>query len=297
MSFDNAYEALTAADEDGEGRWAFGTGFDDPLAGIDPNPPAGVDGAELARYCLMLGDDALIASQRLSEWVTASPELEDELALANIALDLLGQARLLLARAGQVDGTGRTEDELAYFREEREFRNVRLAELPNGDFGHTVARLLVFSSWRLALFDRLVVGHDPMLSAIASKAGKELTYHREYAARWVLRLGGGTEESHRRTQQGLREIWPLVDELFHAGATERRMVDSGIAPDPADLRQEFDQVLAQVCGAAGIPVPADVAPLSGVAGRTGRDGLHTEHLGFLLAEMQSLARAHPEATW
>ncbi|MEV0049371.1 1,2-phenylacetyl-CoA epoxidase subunit PaaC [Saccharopolyspora shandongensis] len=296
MSFDNAYEALTAAEPDGESRWAFGTGFDDPLSGVDTTLPEGVDGAAFARYCLMLGDDALIASQRLTEWVTRAPELEDELALANIALDLLGQARLLLSRAGQADGSGRGEDELAYFRDEREFRNVRLVEPPNGDFAQTIARLLVFATWRLALFARLAESRDPVLAAIAAKGVKELTYHREYAAQWAIRLGDGTEVSHARMQQGLDAVWPLVDELFAPNATDREMVAAGVGTDPAQVRAEFDDVLDQVIAAATLRRP-DASALAGVAGRTGRDGVHTEHLGFLLAELQSLARAHPEATW
>ncbi|GAA4833706.1 1,2-phenylacetyl-CoA epoxidase subunit PaaC [Saccharopolyspora rosea] len=296
MSFDNAYEALTAAEPDGESRWAFGTGFDDPLSGVDTTLPDGVDGADLARYCLMLGDDALITSHRLTEWVTCAPELEDELALANIALDLLGQARLLLTRAGQADGTGRGEDEFAYFRDEREFRNVRLAEVPHGDFGETVARLLVLSTWRLALFGPLAESRDPVLAAIAAKGRKELAYHREYAADWIVRLGDGTEESHARVQHGFDAVWPLVGELFTPHETERRMAEAGVGVDPAGLRPEFDAVLDQVCAAATLQVP-DLPALPGVNDRAGRDGVHTEHLGYLLAEMQSLARAHPEATW
>ncbi|MER7082419.1 ring-1,2-phenylacetyl-CoA epoxidase subunit PaaC [Saccharopolyspora kobensis] len=296
MSFDNAYEALTAAEPDGESRWAFGTGFDDPLSGVDTTLPAGLDGAEFSRYLLMLGDDALIASHRLTEWVTRAPELEDELALANIALDLLGQARLLLARAGQADGSGRGEDELAYFRDEREFRNVRLVESPNGDFAQTTARLLVFATWRLALFGRLADSRDPVLAAIAAKGVKELTYHRDYAAQWAVRLGDGTEVSHTRMQRGLDEVWPLVDELFTPHETELRMTSAGIGADPAAVRAEFDEVIDQVCTAATLRRP-DAPALAGVGGRSGRDGIHTEHLGYLLAEMQSLARAHPEATW
>ncbi|QIZ38166.1 1,2-phenylacetyl-CoA epoxidase subunit PaaC [Saccharopolyspora sp. ASAGF58] len=296
MSFDNAYQALTAAEPDGESRWAFGTGFDDPLSGVDTALPDGVDGVAFARYCLMLGDDALIASQRLTEWVTYAPELEDELALANIALDLLGQARLLLARAGQADGSGRGEDELAYFRDEREFRNVRLVEPPNGDFAHTIARLLVFSTWRLALFARLAESRDPVLAAIAAKGVKELAYHREYTAQWMVRLGDGTEVSHVRMQQGLDAVWPRVDELFVPNATDQEMVAVGVGTDPAQARAEFDDVLEQVVAAATLQRP-EASALAGVAEQTGRDGIHTEHLGYLLAEMQSLARAHPEAAW
>ncbi|CAM02820.1 ring-1,2-phenylacetyl-CoA epoxidase subunit PaaC [Saccharopolyspora erythraea NRRL 2338] len=296
MSDENAYQALTEAEPDGESRWAFGTGFDDPLSGVDTTLPDGVDGAALGEYCTMLGDDALVLSHRLTEWVTNAPELEDELALANIALDLLGQARLLLSRAGQADGSGRGEDELAYFREDRAYRNVRLVEVPNGDFAETLARLLVFSTWRLALFSRLADSRDPVVAAIAAKGVKELAYHREYAARWVVRLGDGTELSHERMRAGIEAVWPFVDELFTTHDVERRMTEAGAGVDPAQVRAEFDEVLAQVLRTALLPLP-EIAPLSGVNGAAGRDGIHTEHLAYLLAEMQSLARAHPEATW
>lgn len=296
MSFDNAYEAIVEEHPEGDTRWAFGTGFDDPLAGVDTTPPDGVDGADLAVYCQMLGDDALILSHRLTEWVTQAHELEDEVAIANIALDLLGQARLLLARAGQVDGSGRDEDALAYFRDEHEFRNVRLAELPGGDFGRTVAALLVFSSWRLALLQRLQSSRDPVLAAVAAKGLKEVTYHREYAARWAVRLGDGTDYSAERMRQGLTAVWPLVDELFTPHEVERRLVGPGVAVDTGDLRAEFDDVLGQVFQPAGLEFP-EAPAMAGVGGRAGRDGVHTEHLGYVLAEMQSLARAHPEATW
>ena len=164
----------------------------------------------------MLGDDALILSHRLQQWVTRAPELEDEMALANIALDLLGQARLLLTRAGRAEGAGRDEDALAYLRAEPEFRNVRLVEREDADFADLVARLLVFSTWRLALLDRLTGSADPVLAAIAAKGVKEVTYHRDYAAQWVVRLGDGTELSHARMQAAIDGVWPLVDELFRA---------------------------------------------------------------------------------
>lgn len=288
--FDNVYEAL--ADTADDSRWAFGTGFDDALSGVDTEVPAGLDHEELATYCRMLGDDALVHAQRLTEWVTRAPDLEEEVALANIALDLLGQARLLLSRAGQVEGLGRDEDSLAYFRSESEFRNVRLAEVPLGDFARTMLTVLVLSSWRLAVFERLRDARDPVLAAIAGKGVKELAYHRDYAAQWVVRLGDGTEYSQQRVLAGLQDVWPLVHELFIPHEVE--LGEVGV--DPALLREEFDAVLARVFRAAHVDYP-DVAPQSGVAGRTGRHGVHTEHLGFLLAEMQSLARAHPEATW
>ncbi|MEV6905027.1 1,2-phenylacetyl-CoA epoxidase subunit PaaC [Amycolatopsis sp. NPDC051372] len=285
MSFDNVYEAIT---EDNDARWAFGTGFADPLSGVDTSVPSGVDAAGLAAYCLMLGDDALVFSHRLQEWVTNAPELEDEVAIANIGLDLLGQARLLLARAGKADGTDRSEDTLAFLRAEHEFRNVRLAELGGGHFGHLMARLLVFSTWRLALLQQLESSVDPVLAAIAAKGVKELAYHRDYAAQWVVRLGDGTPLSHERMQEGLDAVWPYVDELFLTHPLE--LVD---APT---LRPEFDVVLDQVLAAATLEQPTAGA-VAGVSGRTGRDGVHTEQMGFLLAHLQSVARAMPDATW
>jgi ring-1,2-phenylacetyl-CoA epoxidase subunit PaaC len=292
MSFDNAYEALGEYSDDS--RWAFGTGFAEPLAGVDASLPSGVDGDRLAQYCLMLGDDALIMSHRLQQWVTNAPELEDEVALANIGLDLIGQARLLYARAGKADGTDRGEDLYAFFRDESEFRNVRLVEAPNGDFAYSMARLLVFATWRLALLHRLTSSDDQVLAAIAAKGVKEVTYHRDYAANWVVRLGDGTELSHERMQSGLDSVWPLVGELFVPHPIETAL--TGVSVDPAGLRAEFDEVLTQVIDTATLRRP-EAAPLGGVSGRMGRDGVHTEAFGFVIAELQSVARAHPEATW
>ena len=285
MSFDNVYESLT---EENDARWAFGTGFEDPLSGVDTSVPSGMDGDRLAAYCLMLGDDALIFSHRLQEWCTNAPELEDEVAIANIGLDLLGQARLLLARAGKADGSGRSEDSYAFLRAEHEYRHVRLAELGGGHFGHLIARLFVFSTWRLALLQRLVSSEDPVLAAIADKGVKEVTYHRDYAAQWLVRLGDGTELSRERMQEGLDAVWPYVGELFRTHPVE--LVDA------ATLRPEFDEILDQVLTPATLTRP-EFGELAGVSGRTGRDGVHTEQLGFLLAELQSVARAMPGATW
>lgn len=293
MAFDNAYEAIT---EENDARWAFGTGFTDPLSGMDTSVPRGVNGDDLAAYCLMLGDDALIMSHRLQQWVTNAPELEDEVALANIGLDLLGQARLLLTRAGKADGTNRDEDHHAFFRDEHEFRNVRLVEVENGDFAFSIARLLVFATWRLALLSRLVTSVDPVLAAIAAKGVKEVTYHRDYAAQWTVRLGDGTEFSHARMQDGLGAVWPLVGELFELHPVESRLAATGVAVNPGELREEFDGVLAQVLSAATLRFP-EAEARGGVAGRKGRDGVHSEGMGLILAELQSVARAHPEATW
>ncbi|WP_328302912.1 1,2-phenylacetyl-CoA epoxidase subunit PaaC [Actinomycetospora sp. NBC_00405] len=301
---ENVYDALSTADDDG--RWAFGTGFDagDPaFTAITAPAPEGVDQADLATYCLMLADDALIASQRLAGWTAKAPELEEEVALANIALDLLGQARVLLSRAGHLGaaepyrvGPQDDEDVLTYFRDDRAFRNVTLAETDLGDFGRTIAWILVFAAWRLALMQRLTGSRDPVLAAVAGKAVKELTYHRDYAAQWVLRLGDGTELSHARMQDGLDGVWPHVDELFLAHDVERRLVEAGVAVDPAELRGDVDAVVAQVLPAATLTRPETPA-VGLVGGRGGRDGVHTEALGGVLALMQSLARAHPGATW
>ena len=293
-----AYQSLSEETEDH--RWAFGTGFTDPLEGIDALVPDGVDAAALAVYCLMLGDDALIYSHRLQQWMTRLPELEEETALANIALDLLGQSRMLLARAGQAegaarpDGHGRTEDELAYFRDEHEFRNVRLVEGLDADFAELTGRLLVFSAWRLALFSELAGSRDPVLAAIATKGVKELAYHRDYAAQWVVRLGDGTALSHDKMQAALGVIWPLVDELCRVDPVTATL--PGVAADPTKLRADVDAVLDTVLAAATLDRPG-VTPMGPVAGKTGRDGVHTEALGYILAELQSVARAYPDATW
>jgi ring-1,2-phenylacetyl-CoA epoxidase subunit PaaC len=284
MSDDTPYEGLN--DESDDHRWAFGTGFTDPLEGIDTTVPSGLDAEALASYCLMLGDDALIYSHRLQQWMTRMPELEEETALANIALDLLGQARMLLARTAGIRHT--TEDALAYFREEREYRNVRLVERLDDDFAELVGRLLIFSSWRLALFDKLSESRDPVLAAIAAKSVKELTYHRDYAAQWVVRLGDGTELSRGKMQAALETIWPLVDELFLTS------LDASI--EPVLDRGEVDIVLDTVFATSTLDRPTVPARAS-VAGRTGRDGVHTEALGYVLAELQAIARQYPDAQW
>jgi ring-1,2-phenylacetyl-CoA epoxidase subunit PaaC len=244
----------------------------------------------------MLGDDALVMSHRLQQWLARAPELEEETALANIALDLLGQARLLLTRAGAADGTGRDEDDYAFWRGEHEFRNVRLAEAADADFAGLLTRLLVFSIWRLALLVRLARSADPVLAAVAAQGVKELTYHRDYAAQWLIMLGDGTDYSRERAVAALAVVAPLVPELFEPTAVERRLAAAGVAVDPAQLRAEFTAVLAQVLDEATLAWPT--APgLAGVAGQAGRDGVHTEAMGDLLAELQSVARANPGATW
>ncbi|SDY37113.1 ring-1,2-phenylacetyl-CoA epoxidase subunit PaaC [Modestobacter sp. DSM 44400] len=299
---ETVYDALDHA-HGGEGQWAFGTGFDEPLAGVDTTVPEGIDPADLGAYCLMLGDDALVLCQRLTQWVTNAPELEEEVALANCGLDLLGQARLLLARAGSVGvlcrsralatGSIPDEDALAYFRGPDEFRSSGLVEAPNGDFGQTIVRLLAASSWRLALFTRLRDSRDPVLAAIAAKGVPELTYHRDHAARWLLRLGDGTPESHRRAQAGVDAVWPLLADLFTATDVETRLTAAGVAVDPADLRDEVRGVLATVLERATLTVPGWPVEVPS----RGRAGEHGPELAALLADLQGLARKHPAATW
>jgi ring-1,2-phenylacetyl-CoA epoxidase subunit PaaC len=299
----SVYDGLLGGDDS---RWAFGTDFEDPLAGIDTTIADDVDAGALARYCLMLGDDALIFSHRISEWASNAPDLEEDIALSNVALDLLGQARLLLARAAAADAgvvpvlpAGSpvpAEDALAFFRDEAAFCNVRFVEPGNGDFAVTIARLLIFSTHRLALLQRLSSSRDAVLSAIAVKGVKELTYHRDYAARWFLTLAKGTEESRRRLLAAVTLVWPLHDELFRTHPVERTVAEQGVGVDPAVVRAEVDVLLAQVFSVSGVENP-NLPAIGPVSRGMGRDGRHTEAMGHLLAEMQVVARAHPSGRW
>ncbi|MCW2818072.1 MAG: paaI [Marmoricola sp.] len=307
---ESVYDGLLSHEGSGapgdESQWAFGTSFEDPLAGVDTTLPEGVDAGVLAAYSLMLGDDALIHSHRLSQWASRAPDLEEDIALANVALDLLGQARLLLARAAAADpglvpalpegSPVPPEDALAFFRDEAAFRNVRLVEQENGDFAVTVVRLLLASTVRLALAQRLSTSRDQVLAAIAAKAVKELTYHRDHAARWFVVLAQGTPESRRRLLDGLALVWPWRAELLTSHPVERAAAAQGIGVDPADVVEEVDAVLEQVLAAAGVARP-EVPPAGLVSGGAGRDGRHTEAMGRLLAEMQVVARAHPRGQW
>lgn len=241
-------------------------------------------------YVVGLADDALVAAQRTGWWISRAPQLEEDVALANIGLDQLGQARGLLAHAATIEGAGRTEDDLAYLRDEREFRNVWLVERQQSDFGVAMARLLVLSAWQAELYAALVHSTDPVLAAVAGKAVKEVAYHLDHAGHWVLRLGDGTEDSHRRMQAALDAEWPYVEELFTSVAPA--LVASGVAVDPVGLRAGVLHTIESVVRQATLTVP-DVTPARG----GGRQGLHTEELGYLLAEMQHLHRSHPGATW
>jgi ring-1,2-phenylacetyl-CoA epoxidase subunit PaaC len=243
-------------------------------------------------YVVRLGDDALILSQRLSEWCGHAPALEIDLSLANIALDLLGQATLFLAYAGEREGKGRDADKLAFHRDVMKFRNCLLAEQPNGDFGRTMARQFIFSTWQQLVYRALTKSTDPRIAEIAAKALKETSYHAELAAEWVVRLGDGTVESRRRMIDGFDWCWRFVDELFQMDAVDEAMHAQGIGIDKAALRQAFDATLAATLADATLPLPTFPRAVTG-----GRKGHHSEHLGHLLAEMQFLPRAYPDATW
>ena len=241
-------------------------------------------------HVLGLADDALVSAQRLGWWISRAPQLEEDVALANIGLDQLGQARALLAHAGRLEGEGRDEDDLAYLRDDRELRNVKLVERPQEDFAVAMARMLLFSAWQTELYAALRASADETLAAVAAKAVKEVAYHADHATHWVVRLGDGTEESHARMQAALDAEWPWLAELFEPA--DPGLVAAGVAVDPPALR---DAVLARVeavVGEATLHVPQVDDALGG-----GRQGLHTEALGHLLADMQHLHRSHPGASW
>ncbi|QAY64965.1 phenylacetate-CoA oxygenase subunit PaaI [Xylanimonas allomyrinae] len=243
---------------------------------------------DVAQYAQWLGDDALVLAQRLGAWISRAPELEEDIALGNIALDLVGQARSLLHHAGTADG--RSEDDLAYFRDETEFRSSWLVEQPNGDFAATIARQLVASTYMHELYARLQHASEPTLAAIAAKAVLEVAYHRDHAVQWTLRLGDGTDESRRRMVAGLDAVWPYVDELFADTPLIDRLGDRAVRP--STLREPVLAALRDVLRQAGLAEP-DLPP----APCGGRAGRHSEYLGYILAEMQVLARQHPGASW
>ena len=247
---------------------------------------------DVAAYALRLGDDALVLSQRLAWWCSKSPEIEEDLAVANIALDLLGQARALLSYAGELEGLGRDEDALAYLRSEGEFTNLLLVEHDNGDFAVTTARQLLFSTYQLALYERLAESRDETLAGVAGKAVKEVAYHRDHATKWTLRLGDGTDESHRRMQAGLERVWPYAAEMFGPDALTDRLSAAGVGVDPAALRAAWDEYVDGVLAEATLARPQTDWHPSG-----GRRGVHTEGFGYLIAELQHLHRSFPGASW
>jgi ring-1,2-phenylacetyl-CoA epoxidase subunit PaaC len=249
-------------------------------------------GRALFTYALRLGDDALILAQRLSEWASRAPEIEEDIALTNIALDLLGQARALLDYAGTLEGAGRDEDDLAYLRSEREFTNVHLVEQENGDFAHTIARQLFFSTYQLALYEELISSSDELLAGVAAKGVKEAAYHNDHATQWTIRLGDGTDESHRRMQAAVNRLWPFTDELFEADDVDHALAAEGVSVDPSTLRSRWARSIAEVLSSATLSVPQPTWSSHG-----GRRGVHTEGFGYLLAEMQYLHRAYPGGKW
>jgi ring-1,2-phenylacetyl-CoA epoxidase subunit PaaC len=243
-------------------------------------------------YALRLGDDALILGQRLTEWCGHAPALEIDLSLANIGLDLIGQATLLLGLAGEWEGKVRDADRLAFHRDALAFRNCLMVEQPNGDFAQTIARQFLFSTYQLGLYTALQESAEPRLAEIAAKAVKEVRYHADLSADWVIRLGDGTEESRQRMLDGLDWHWRFVDELFVMDEFEQGLAEAGIAVDKAALRADFDAVLARVLAEATLPLPQYPRAITG-----GRVGHHSEHLGHLLAVMQYIPRSYPDATW
>jgi len=251
-----------------------------------------VEAQALFRYVLRLGDLSLILGQRLGEWVGHSPALEEDLGLANIALDLIGQARLLLTYAGEVEGRGRGEDDIAFLREHGEYLNPILAEQPNGDFGRTIVRQVLIDAFQLELYERMTASTDERLAAIAAKSVKEIRYHLRYSGGWLVRLGDGTDESHARVQSALEALWPYTVELFAEDELDRTMADSGVAPRLSDVQLAWAQRIDAILGEATLQRPRD-RPHSW----HGKRGQHSEHLGYMLAEMQHLQRTYPGARW
>jgi len=253
---------------------------------VDPDRDA------LLRYVLRLGDTSLVLGQRLAEWVGHSPALEEDLGLANLSLDLIGQARLLLSYAGEIEGQGRDEDALAFFRDAPAFVNMTLAEQPNGDFGRTVVRQFLLDAWQLEVFEGLLGSKDTRLASIAAKAVKETRYHFRFSSGWIVRLGDGTEESRRRVQEALNDLWRFTTELFAADEVDSALAAAGIAPDLAALQPQWLTRVSEVLKEATLTQPPAVAYQW-----HGKRGVHTEHLGHMLAEMQHLQRTYPGAQW
>lgn len=245
---------------------------------------------DVAEFALRLGDDGLILAQRLGHWISRAPELEEDIALGNIALDQLGHARSFLTYAGAA--WGKSEDDLAYFRREHEFRSAHLFEQPNGDFAVTIARQFIVSFYQYGLYSRLIESTDATIAAISAKAVKEVDYHRDHSAQWVLRLAGGTDESRARIIQGFKLVWPYVDELFEDDELTTRLSEAGVTVQPSSLRAEFDRLTGQIMTEAELDIPGVPQAPGG-----GRHGKHSEFMGYILAEMQVLAREHPGASW
>ncbi len=248
--------------------------------------------SSLFPYLLRLGDDRLVLGHRLSEWCGHGPILEEDIALANIALDLIGQATLFLKLAGETEGKGRNEDDLAYFRDTVDFRNVHIVEFPKGDYAFTIVRQFLFDVFSYYLLEQLTKSTNTEIAGIAAKGFKEARYHVRHSSEWVVRLGDGTDESRARTQKALNELWRFTAELFDADAVEKEMTEAGIGADLEEIKPKWDAIVREVLTRATLTIPDEPPAMTG-----GRKGRHTEALGHMLAEMQSVARAHPGASW
>ncbi len=265
---------------------------DDPAHEVGREPVHEPTRAALVEFLTRMGDNTLVLGHRLSEWCGHGPALEEDIGVANIALDLIGQTQFWLGLAGEVEGRGRKADDLAFLRDVWEFRNVLLVELPNGDYGHTLMRQFLFDAWHVEALRALAASTEARVAGIAAKAVKEAHYHLEKSADLVVRLGDGTEESRRRMQAALDVLWPYAGELFLSDAVDAVLAEAGIAPDPASLRAAWDATVRPILAEATLRVPDGT-----FAHKGGRRGIHTEHLGRMLAEMQFLQRAYPGATW
>jgi ring-1,2-phenylacetyl-CoA epoxidase subunit PaaC len=246
----------------------------------------------LFEYLIRLGDDSLILGHRMSEWCGHGPILEEDIAMTNISLDLIGQATNLLKYAGEVEGKGRDEDELAFLRFDRDYKNVLLVEQPNGDFGMTMMRQFLFDAYRKPLFEALVNSSDEQLSAIAVKSLKETKYHLKHSAEWVIRLGDGTEESKLRVQESLDTLWRYTDELFFTDDIEKELLENGMSADLEEIKVAWMETVNQVLSEATLNIPDHGWQHDG-----GRRGMHSEHLGYILAELQYMQRAYPGMEW
>ncbi|WP_199899623.1 1,2-phenylacetyl-CoA epoxidase subunit PaaC [Sneathiella glossodoripedis] len=247
---------------------------------------------QLFEYTVRLGDNCVILGQRLAEWCGKSPVLEEELALMNVGLDLLGQARMLLDYAGKVEGAGRDEDKLAFFRDAQAWRNLLLVEQPNGDFAKTMSRQLFFDCFQFLQYQKLSNSADTKLAEIATKSLKEITYHVRHSSDWVIRLGDGTEESHQRMQKAVDELWGYTPEMFDMDAVDEAMLKSGVGVDLKEIEPAWKKMVEGVLSEATLNFPELTWQVRG-----SKEGKHTEHLGYLLAEMQFLPRAYPDANW
>jgi len=246
----------------------------------------------LFEYCLRIGDNNLILGHRLSEWCGHGPILEQDIALINVSLDLLGQATSILKYAGEVEGKNRSEDDLAYLRIEKEYKNIILVEQPNGHFGDTVLRQFMYDAYHYHFLNELVKSNDEMFVAIAEKSIKEVTYHLKFSSEWVIRLGDGTEESHEKAQNSLDDLWSYTNEMFEMDEVDELLISGGIVPDLSVVKESWNKTVTEILKEATLKMPENSWGISG-----GKKGIHSEHLGFILSDLQYLQRTYPGAEW